>query len=582
MQKKWELRENNNQLAFSESGKYNSLFLKLLASRGISTQEAVESFFSFDYSISPELFKIAGINEAVERIILARERKEKVAIFGDYDADGVTATALIFEVLENLGFNNLTYYIPDRQLEGYGMNEKALEFLQKEGVKLIITVDSGITNFTEIKKAKDLGIDVIITDHHHVPEILPEAVAIINPHLRNSGFDPPAGGSDLAGVGVAFKLAQALYQKIQPEKIDQLKWMLDLVAIGTVADCVELFGENRMFVKYGLVVLSKTRRMGLQEMFKVGRIEISENNIPDTQKIAFQIAPRINAAGRMDHASVSYKLIVEKDKVQARLMALEVESKNQERQKITAEIVEEIEEIVLRDFSGKKIIFASNPHWPVGILGLVAGKIVDKFKKPAVIFQAQEKEYVGSLRSIPEINIVETLEKCSKLLSKFGGHSQAAGVRIAPENFAPFCKKMDELIELELQGKEIISTLFIDLEIKAEDISWEFINDLKKMEPFGMGNKEPVFLLKNMRISDVRMVGNGSPPRRQAGKHLKLALKSTDGNPKIFDAIGFKLGEEFPNLKKDDLIDIVFNLSEDEWNGSKKIQMKLVDIKIAN
>lgn len=575
MQKKWELKEYDNKLAFLESGKYNPLILKLLASRGISTQEAVENFFGFDYSVSSDLFKISGMSEAVERIILAKGRKEKIAIFGDYDADGVTATALLCEVLENLGFDNLTYYIPDRQLEGYGMNNKALEFLQNDGVKLIITVDSGITNAPEIKKAKDLGIDAIITDHHHIPEILPKAVAIINPHLENSGFDPPAGGSDLAGVGVAFKLAQALYQKIQPEKIDQLKWMLDLVAIGTVADCVELLGENRMFVKYGLVVLSKTRRAGLQEMFKVGRIEISENSIPDTQKVAFQIAPRINAAGRMDHASVSYKLIIEKDKVQARMLALEVESKNQERQKITAEIVEEVEEIVLRDFADKKIIFAAGPHWPVGILGLVAGKVADKFKKPAVIFQAQEKEYVGSLRSIPEINIVETLEKCSELLSKFGGHSQAAGVRIAPENVVKFCEKMAELVEAEMQGKEIILMLSIDLEIKAEEITWEFINDLKKMEPFGMGNKEPVFLLKNMQIVDVRMVGNGS-------RHLKLSLKSTDGNPKIFDAIGFKLGEEFSSLKKDDLIDIVFSLSEDEWNGSKKIQMKLVDIKIAD
>ncbi|HAI73822.1 MAG TPA: single-stranded-DNA-specific exonuclease RecJ [Candidatus Moranbacteria bacterium] len=570
MQKKWELKENGDKPAFLKSGEYNSLILKLLANRGISTQEAVENFFSFDYFISPNLFKISGISEAAERIILAGERKEKIAIFGDYDADGVTATALIFETLESLGFNNLTYYIPDRQLEGYGMNEKALEFLQKDGVKLIITVDSGITNAPEIKKAKDLGIDVIVTDHHHIPEILPEAVAIINPHLENSGFE----FSDLAGVGVAFKLAQALYQKIQPEKIDQLKWMLDLVAIGTVADCVKLLGENRMFVKYGLVVLSKTRRAGLQEMFKVGRIEISENNIPDTQKIAFQIAPRINAAGRMDHASVSYKLIIEKDKAQARLMALEVESKNQERQKITAEIVKEIEKIVARDFSDKKFIFVQNPHWPVGILGLVAGKVADKFGKPVVIFQAQETEYVGSLRSIPEINIVEVLEKCSELLSKFGGHSQAAGVRIAPENVGQFCEKMTEIIEMELRGKEIISTLMIDLEIKVEEITWEFIDDLKKMEPFGMGNKEPVFLLKNMKVVDARMVGNGS-------KHLKLALKSIDGNPKIFDAIGFKMGEEFPDLKKDDLIDIAFNLSKDEWNGSKKIQMKLVDMKIA-
>jgi single-stranded-DNA-specific exonuclease len=575
MQKKWELKEHENdatKLAEDESlGKYSPVILKLLANRGITTQKEIEDFFGYDYCVSPDLFKIAGMAEAVDRIAVALESKEKVAIFGDYDADGVTATALLFEVLENLGFTNLTYYIPDRQLEGYGMNEKALESLAAEDVKLIITVDSGITNVTEVEKAKTLGIDVVITDHHHAPEVLPKAVAIINPHLENSGF----AFSDLAGVGVAFKLAQALTQKIAPEKIDQLKWMLDLVAIGTVADCVTLLGENRTLVKYGLVVLSKTRRVGLLEMFKVGRIEISENCIPDTQKVAFQIAPRINATGRMDHAGVSYKLMMEKDRAHARVLALEVEERNQERQKMTAEIVKEIESVVERDFLDKKFIFVKNEHWPVGILGLVAGKVVDKFQKPAVIFQVQEKEYVGSLRSIPEVNIVECLEKCTELLSKFGGHSQAAGVRITPENVSQFCAKMTELIETELGEKEIISKLAVDLELKAQDISWEFMTDLKKMEPFGMGNKDPAFMLRGMRISDVRMVGNGT-------KHLKLALRATDGNPKVFDAIGFKLGEEFSDLKKDDLIDIVFNLSEDEWNGNKRIQLKLIDLRLAN
>jgi single-stranded-DNA-specific exonuclease len=574
MQKKWELKEQGNdatKLAEDESlGKYSPVVLKLLANRGITTQKEIEDFFGYDYVVSPDLFEISGMTEAVDRIVVALENKEKVAIFGDYDADGVTATALLFETLENLGFMNLTYYIPDRQLEGYGMNEKALEVLAADGVKLIITVDSGITNVTEVEKAKTLGIDVVITDHHHAPEVLPQAIAIINPHLENSGFAFP----DLAGVGVAFKLAQALTQKITPEKIDQLKWMLDLVAIGTVADCVALLGENRTLVKYGLVVLSKTRRVGLLEMFKVGRIEISENCIPDTQKVAFQIAPRINATGRMDHAGVSYRLMMEKDRAHARVLALEVEERNQERQKMTAEIVKEIENVAERDFSDKKFIFVENEHWPVGILGLVAGKVVDKFQKPAIIFQIQEKEYVGSLRSIPEVNIIECLEKCSGLLSKFGGHSQAAGVRIAPENVPQFCEKMTKLVEAELGENEIISKLVIDLELKAQDIDWEFMTDLKKMEPFGMGNREPVFMLKNMRISDVRMVGNGT-------KHLKLALRATDGNPKIFDAIGFKLGDEFSSLKKDDLIDVVFNLNEDEWNGTKKMQLKLIDLKLA-
>lgn len=573
MGKKWELNEKKNDEIGSskQSGleKYSPIILKLLANRGITSQKAIEEFFGFNYAVSNHLFQITGMKKAVERIVEAQKNKERVAIFGDYDADGVTATALLFEALENLGFSNLTYYIPDRQLEGYGMNDAAVEFLARDGVKLIITVDCGITNILEVEKAKKLGIEVIITDHHHAPEVLPEALAIINPHLKNSGFE----FSDLAGVGVAFKLAQALYQKMAPEKIDHLKWALDLVAIGTVADCVTLLFENRTLTKYGLVVLSKTRRVGLLEMFRVGRIEISEDNFPDTQKIAFQIAPRINATGRMNHAGVSYKLVMEKDQVRARLLALEVEERNQERQKMTATIVKEIENLAERDFSDKKFIFAMNEHWPVGILGLVAGKIADKYQKPVIVFQIQEKEYVGSLRSIPEVNIVSCLEKCSDLLSKFGGHSQAAGVRVVPEKVNEFVLKMTDLIEEKLSGKEIISTLAIDLELVASQIDWEFMAELKKMEPFGMGNREPVFLLKNMRLSDVRMVGNGA-------KHLKMALSATDGSPKIFDAIGFKLGTQFPDLKKDDLIDVVFSLSEDAWNGSKKIQMKVIDLRI--
>ena len=572
MTRNWKLKEKiANDFEQELLQKYNPVMLKLLFDRGLFSQEKIENFFSADYAALSEVGNISGMSEAVSRIALAKTKKERIAIFGDYDADGVTATALLFEILSSLGFTDLTYYIPDRQLEGYGINERALEFLAADGVKLVITVDSGITNAAEVEKARSLGLDVIITDHHHAPEILPKAVAVINPHLENSGF----AFTDLAGVGVAFKLAQALMQKMAPEKMDQLKWLLDLVAIGTVADCVSLLGENRILVKYGLVVLSKTRRIGFQEMFKVGRIEIGENSLPDTQKIAYQIAPRINAAGRMDHASVSYKLIVEKDTAQARLLALDVESKNQERQKMTAEIVKEIETLVLKDFGEKKFIHVANPHWPVGILGLVAGKATEKFQKPIVVFQEQEQEYVGSLRSIPEINIIEKIEQCAELLSRFGGHSQAAGVRVSKGNMEKFCAKMTKLIEADLAGKEIISTLLVDAEVGVEDLNWEFMAELKKMEPFGMGNKEPVFMLRGMRISDVRMVGNGS-------KHLKMSLRSDSGGPQIFDAIGFKLGAEFPDLKKDDLLDVVFNLSEDEWNGTKKMQLKLIDLRLAN
>lgn len=564
----WKIK-NQNINHGGESGKFPAVILKLLENRGLAEKSAVESFFDFDYDKNVgDPLAAAGMEAAVARIKEALAKDEKVAIFGDYDADGVTATALLFETLKAIGFKNVIYYIPDRQLEGYGMNEGAILHLKEQGASLIITVDCGITNIAEVEKAREAGMGVIITDHHHVPRILPEALAIINPHLPNSGFI----FKDLAGVGVAFKLAQALYKTMKPELIDQLKWSLDLVAIGTIADCVALLGENRVLVKYGLIVLSKTRKVGLQEMYKVGRIEIADDKIPDSQKVAFQIAPRINAAGRMDHASASYKLLIETDRVLARDMALEVEAKNQERQKVTAEIVREVKIIADNSFKDKKIVIAENPHWPVGILGLIAGKIAEEYKKPTVVMRREDDVYIGSLRSIPQVNLMEILESCS-CLSRFGGHAQAAGLRIAKKDIDIFYREFEKLVAEKLEGVEIVEALEIDCEIGEDEINWETMSMIEKMAPFGMGNQEPVFMAKNFLVADTKTVGNGS-------KHLKMMLKAGN-SPKIFDSIAFGLGEKFAHIKKDDQIDIVFNLRTDEWNGNKKMQFRIIDMKLA-
>ncbi|NTU66568.1 MAG: single-stranded-DNA-specific exonuclease RecJ [Candidatus Moranbacteria bacterium] len=567
MDKYWKIRKiaENSQLTSLE---INPVIRDLLLARGIDSGEKMEDFFSSDYDDLHDPSGFKGMKEAVERISQARKSGEKIAIFGDYDADGVTATALLYGALKDLGFSDIAYYIPDRQLEGYGMNDKAIGFLAEDGVKLVITVDCGITNVSEVEKAKSLGIDVIITDHHNIPEHLPEAVAVINPHIEDSGFP----FRNLAGVGVAFKLATALYASMAPLKIDQLKWMLDLVCIGTIADCVELLGENRIFVKYGLIVLSKTKRAGLQEMFKVGRIDISEDNVPDAHRVAFQIAPRINAAGRMDHASVSYKLIIESDPVIARDMALDVEKKNQERQKVTGQIVKEIEMIATNSFKDKRFIFVANEHWPVGILGLVAGKITDQFQKPTAVLQKQDKEYVGSLRSVPEVNIMDALRECSDILIRFGGHAQAAGVRVSHENIEKFYEHMSEAVEKRMAGREAFSCIDIDSEIDPASIDPHLVSEIRRMEPFGMGNSEPVFVARGMTVKDVRVVGNGS-------KHLKMTL-GAPGNGNVFDSIGFGLGDKFPSIPIGSSVDAVFNIQEDGWNGNRKIQFRIIDLKV--
>jgi len=550
--------------------KYHPVVLQLLADRGISEEEDIEKYFGFDYDeCLGDPFSISGMATAVSRIEKALKEGEQVAIYGDYDADGVTATAVLKETLTEVGFPEVLCYFPDRQTEGYGLNETALEQLKKQGAKLIITVDCGITNVAEVEKAKALGLEIIITDHHHAPAKLPDAVALINPNIPDSGF----AFKNLAGVGVAFKLAQAIYEKLAPEKVEQLKWALDLVAIGTIADCVPLLGENRILVKYGLIVLSKTRRAGLLEMFQVGRIDISENKVPNAHTVAFQIAPRINAAGRIDHASASYNVLVGKDPVEARMLALELEDKNQKRQKITTEIFREVQILANNSFKDRNFIFAESPHWPMGILGLVAGKITGEFGKPSMVLARKPGIFSGSLRSVPAVNLMEIITRCSSLVERFGGHSQAAGVSVLPENLEKFCAQMTAEVDKELAGKEIVASLEIDSEISAGDIGWELVDALKKMEPFGEGNRQPVFCAKNFVVVDVKIVGNGQ-------KHLKLALRGEAGSPKIFDAIGFSLAEKFPDLKNGDKLDIAFNLEDDEWNGNRKIQLKIIDLKL--
>ena len=567
IQKTWKIK-NRPEEAIAGSGNLHPVVLRILANRGVVSEEEVKKFFSSSYEADVfDPFLFSDMEKAMIRVKEAKEKKETVAIFGDYDADGVTASAVMREALEGIGFENIVTYIPDRQAEGYGMNGQALEYLKEKGVSLVITVDCGIANIQEVERARELGMDIIITDHHHVPKELPKAVAVINPHREGCGYP----FADLAGVGVAFKFAQALFLRFEKNKIEQLKWLLDLVAIGTVADCVPLVGENRVLAKYGLIVLSKTRRVGLSEMFKVGRIMIDEKNIPDTQKIGFQVAPRINAAGRMDHANAAYKLMIEKDRVLARDLALEVEDKNKSRQKVTAEIVREVRILAENSFKGKKLIFASSEHWQMGILGLIAGRIADEFAKPTAVFQKQDKIYAGSFRSIEQVNIISALEQCSDLLIRFGGHPQAAGVQVAEENMEKFYEKLSGLIEKELEGKDVSPSIEIDAEISAEDADWNLVEDIKKLQPFGEGNEEPVFLMKNLIIEDMKVVGNGS-------KHLKLSLRSQT-SPKIFEAIGFGLGDNLHGLEKGQAVDIVFNLQEDEWNGNKKMQLNLIDIR---
>jgi single-stranded-DNA-specific exonuclease len=559
------------------AGKLHPITIALLKSRGVADDDAMNRFFSPDYAkdlYDPFLF--VQMPKVIDRIRKAKETGERIGIFGDFDVDGVTSSALLRIVIRDLDIP-VSIYIPDKNTEGHGLHTNALEVFKEEGVTLVMTTDCGMSNASEVDAANALGMDVIIIDHHHVPEVLPKAHAIINAQMSDSGY--PFKG--LCAVGTVFKVAQALYTEFLPDKQDQLKWFLDVVAVGTVADCMPLIDENRVMVKYGLIVLSKTRRIGFQEMFAVGRIPIDENNVPDSRMIGFQIAPRINAAGRMAHAQAAHELLMCEDRVAARGLALDIEANNVARQKISTQTTDQVRKVAEIMYADKKFIFAVDEHYPLGIIGLVAGRIAHEFNKPTAVFQKGEHESQGSFRSIPLINIIDAIEECRDLLVKFGGHSQAAGLTIKNENLEAFYEKLNGIIEKKLEGIVVEPEIVIDMKLSPYHITPQLVNEIKKMAPFGEGNREPVFMLENMSVQAVRMVGNGS-------KHLKLTLRSDEADlpagqevQRAFDAIGFNLGTKFPDLTTGQKADIVFQLEENVWNGRTTMQLKLIDMRLS-
>ncbi len=562
--KKWNIRRSLSGGAGEGSLSLDPIET-LLALRGIESEADRKRFLAPNYETDlHDPFLFSDMRKLVDRVRQAKEKKEKIGVFGDYDADGITSSVILRKVLERLGLV-VAPYIPDKLTEGHGLHPNALDFFATEDVKLVFTVDCGMMNHAEITQAISRGMEVIVIDHHHVPETLPAALAIINPKLPDSKY--PFG--ELCGAGTTFKTAQALYREFLPNKQDELKWLLDIVAIGTVADCMPLVGENRVIVKYGLIVLSKTRHVGLQEMFAVGKIAIDEDCSPNAQTIAFQIAPRINAASRMAHARTAHDLLMSEKRDEARLLALDLESQNQSRQKVSETLAREVRVVAENLFRDKKLIFAVGEHYPLGVAGLVAGKIAHELGKPTAVFAKGETESTGSFRSVPALNMIEAIEECSELLERFGGHSQAAGATIRNENLKAFFEKLERLVEKKLAETDMTLALDIDLDLSSYAVTPDFFARLSRLAPFGIGNPEPVFLVRDVSVDSVRLVGNGE-------KHLKISFKTENG---VFGGIGFGMGEEWGDLQTGDRADVVFHLAENRWNGSRKLEFLVLDIR---
>lgn len=560
--KKWVIAEK----------KSDDLIEQLLINRKISSGQW-QSFLNLNYEIdlhNPRLLNDAEISS--QRILNAIDNKEKIGIFTDYDADGIPGAALLCDFLSDFGALKNFCYIPSRK-EGYGLSKAAIDKMVDEKVNLLITIDSGITAKKEVEYAKSKNIDVIITDHHEIQEkFLPKAYGVINPKLSSK-----YPFKDLCGCGVIFKLCQML-SILRPEKVspDRLKWYLDLVALSTICDIVPLIGENRVLAKYGLIVMQKTRRIGLKELYKVAGIEPLNIN---PYIVGFQIGPRINAGGRLDNSLSAFELLTCKNEEQAAKLASELNNLNVLRQKILSESLEKaLEKVEKNRLADNKIIVVADEEWLPGIIGLIAGKLTEKFSRPTIVFGKEGDSFVGSARSVTGLHLVDALTEVADMLSHFGGHEKAAGLSLPEKNFDKFYEKILKIGSEKLSEEDLLQRIHIDTEVKISDIDYELYKKLVKLEPYGLGNPKPVFIAKNVTVSDSSLVGEG--------KHLRLKFVSKDkGQLKTISGIGFNLGPE-NNIKPNDKVDIVFNIDEDNWaiknsysKSLPKVQLKILDIR---
>ncbi|HWQ60180.1 MAG TPA: single-stranded-DNA-specific exonuclease RecJ [Candidatus Fimivivens sp.] len=537
----------------------------LLSLRGVADREERKRFLEPDYDRDlHDPFLFSSMRRVMDRFASARDAGERVGIFGDFDADGITSSILLREALEKLGIP-VTVHIPDKHTEGHGLSMKALDRFAEDGVTLVVTVDCGMTDHESIAEAKRRGMETIVVDHHHVPQELPDAIAFINPKLPGETYP----FRELCGAGLAFKVLQAVFQTFSPDDTEQLKWFLDIAAVGTVADVMPLVGENRTIVTYGLVVLSKSRRHGLREMVTRGRIGLSGGRALSARDVAFQIAPRINAASRMAHARVAHDLLFEIDPERAREMAATLEAYNTERQKVSADITKSVRAVALERVD-RRFVFAAHEDFHFGVVGLVAGRIANEFRKPTIVLTKGPEVSRGSLRSIPELNIIEVIEACADILERFGGHAQAAGLTVRNENLGALEERLELLAAERMEGDIPEPETVVDMRLPVSLLTLDFARQVRRLAPFGEGNPEPVFLIEGVRVAAMRTVGSD-------GKHLKLSLAVPGARPVA--AIGFSLAERIPGLSSGDTIDILFQLDENEWNGSVNLQLKLVDLR---
>lgn len=558
MQRTWDLRKYDNELVEKIKSTYgvSDIMAKLLISKNIKFED-IGGFLNGTLDDLKNPYGIKDMDKLVDRIDIAIKNNEKICIYGDYDVDGITSITIMHQFLTKLGAD-VMYYLPDRLIEGYGINNNALDEIKKKGVSLVITVDCGITAIEEVEHAKEIGLDICITDHHECTEMLPKALAIVNPKRKDDTYEFKL----LAGVGVAFKVITAVAIKYNLPKEEYLKF-LDIVSIGTISDIVPLIGENRIISKYGLKMMSNTNNIGLKALIKL----VSPKEI-DSMMVSFGMAPRINACGRMGNASAAVKLLLEKDEKMAENIALELDNLNQERKSVETIIYEEsLKMIQEKHLDKKNSIVLYNSSWHNGVIGIVASRLVNMYYKPVILLTKEHGVIRGSGRCPSGFSIYDALTECKEQVVQFGGHELAAGLSIEEEKIQDFidafevasAKRSDAICE------QIIN---IDAQVERKDLNAQIIRDIREMKPYGQSNQVPVFLYKGLKVNAIRTIKDD--------KHLKLVLKD---DKSLIDVVGFSMGQRRDEIRIGDKIDIVGQIELNSYNTPKTIQFVLQDFK---
>lgn len=560
IEKHWDVFPHITPEVDKELVGYPPLLRQILFNRGYDTSEYARDFLEARTSTITDPRVMQGVPESVERIQFAIESGQRIAVYGDYDADGVTATALLVHALRLLGAD-VRAYIPNRFDEGYGLNNEALDSLHEGNTSLVVTVDCGIRSLAEADHARELGMDLIITDHHHPKHEIPRALAVINPKQEADVYPE----KNLAGVGLAYKLAQALFETASLE-IQPVNQYLDLVALGTISDLAPLSGENRSLVREGLRLIRQPSRQGVLAL--IGAAGLKPNRITSTD-VGFALGPRLNAAGRLDSALAAFRLLSTPDVYEAARLAQELDIQNRERQKITREIQEQAERLALADDDHDLLLFAADPSFNPGVVGLAASRLCEQYYRPVVVASRGEETTRGSCRSIPEFHITQALDACGDLLERHGGHAAAAGFTVRNNNLPELLRRLKRLAHEQLSSLELKPILKVDAEVPLKELKPDLLEYLEWLQPTGVGNPQAVFASRGLRVQRFQAVGRDST-------HLKLVV--TDGTI-TYDAIAFRQGHWMDHMPR--AIDILFTFELNEFNGRESLQLNVRDIKPA-